>query len=356
MVESRVSLARLNAERLRFSGDIVVPSSEHVSGGGRANDDSYQHAIEVSHLLTPDLWSRYASVCDRLGLPARAASLFIYSDRNVQGECLLGRADSCIIRLSSGLVDLLDEEEFEFVVGHELGHFLLDHHVLASSGKPSGEYFRLRRAQEISVDRIGLMACGSLDVALRALMKTVSGLTERHLRFDVRAFIAQLRNVDAGGQLPDLSGSTHPSTVIRAKALLWFSLSNFFTRGVASYSAEEMRKMNARIERDLRKYMEGALELKLRNAKQDLLLWMVASNLAQVGRLSADVQSRIITRFGRETAGKLRLFLGDLSKQDAERVTFEKLRDARKQLEDLAPREFIQELRELEVLAQAMTS
>ena len=72
------------------------------------------------------------------------------------------------------------------MIGHELGHFLLDHHhanVGFTSANP--EYFRQRRAQEISVDRLGLLSCGSLDVALRALMKTVSGLTERHLRFDV---------------------------------------------------------------------------------------------------------------------------------------------------------------------------
>ena len=48
------------------------------------------------------------------------------------------------------------------------------------------------RAQELSVDRVGLIACGSVDIAIRALMKTVSGLSSEHLRFDVGTFISQL--------------------------------------------------------------------------------------------------------------------------------------------------------------------
>src|SRR5687768_6615234 len=83
------------------------------------------------------------------------------------------------VRFSSTLVDILDEEEFCFVVGHELGHFLLRHTAGLHGSTESLELFMLQRAQEISADRLGMVACGSLDVAIKALKKTISGLNNK---------------------------------------------------------------------------------------------------------------------------------------------------------------------------------
>lgn len=355
MVDPELSAARLEAERMRFGGDkLPLPAESFDLSAAAARQDLYQQALEVSPLITPSLWKHYRNVCERLQIPARASSVFIYSSREVQGECLSDEADGCVIRLSSGLVDLLDEDEFEFVVGHELGHFLLEHRSVGSPNASSVQYFRNRRAQEISVDRIGLVACGSLDVALRALMKTVSGLTERHLRFDVGAFVAQLRKLEGEVGSSDWSGSTHPSMLIRAKALLWFSLSDYFVGGRASYSLPQMRKIDERIERDLRKFVEGAVTTRIVGLKQDLLLWMASLEVARSGVFSAQAQSRMRARFGDTTIEKLKGFLADLSTLEAEQITFERLKACRDALEQLIPEQFLGEVQELETTAKRL--
>ena len=90
----------------------------------------------------------------------------MYASPDLNAECYLGDTSNCIIRFSSSLIDILDKNEFEFVVGHELGHFLLSHQQACVTEK-NLEYYIQQRAQEISADRLGLIACDSLDIALK---------------------------------------------------------------------------------------------------------------------------------------------------------------------------------------------
>lgn len=149
------------------------------------------------------------------------------------------------IVLSSGLVDLLDEEELRFVIGHELGHVLSGHsvyrsmldHLLALSRRvfflPVG-YLGLRalitaleewyRKSELSCDRAGVLAGQDPAAALRAQMKLAGG--GRLAEMDITAFLDQAREYDAQGDLRDgvlkllsLQGQLHPFAVIRAAEL-----------------------------------------------------------------------------------------------------------------------------------------
>jgi hypothetical protein len=336
-MDNQLLFARQQADRVRFAGDI--PSEAEIDNAGQVGlvrRASYEGAIEISPLLTPELYKRVFSACERLHVPADLVSPFIYSSPEIQGECYAG-GQGCIVRFSSGLVDLLDEDEFEFVVGHELGHFLLAHHAVnAQTTRGSFEYFRRRRAQEISCDRIGFLACPSLDAALRALMKTLSGLTSRHLRFDVLAFIAQLRKSEgASGHGLEV---THPSVLLRAKAILWFSLCDF--GGLASdlsNSFDNLRLVDERVERDLARFVDGAMREQIARLKEDLLLWMTANEIVQLGVFSADVQSRMRRRFEDELVDKLKSFLSSLSKASAEKEVFQKMLAVRSELESIIP-------------------
>lgn len=85
----------------------------------------------------------------------------------------------------SALVEVMDEDELRFIVGHELGHIALGHTWLNSlvgglAGVPSPYmaaallYFIFRwwnRACEYSADRAGLLACGQPEMAYSALLK-----------------------------------------------------------------------------------------------------------------------------------------------------------------------------------------
>jgi hypothetical protein len=349
-----LSKARSNANRIRFSADYPAHSDErHDINTIYIRDNFYQDAIELSQLVTPTLWNHFCIACDRLGLPRESVSPFIYSSKDVQAECYAGPARGCIIRFSSGLIDLLDEQEFEFVIGHELGHVLLDHHLANVGLDPaSQEYFRQRRSQEISVDRIGLIACASLEVALRALMKTISGLTERHLRFDVGAFLSQLRKIESPNV--DLSNWTHPSIIIRAKALLWFSLSEYFQNGPNDNLSDGLKKIDERIERDLERFMDRAARERVASARLNLLLWMATVDIVRSGSFRANAQTKMRETFGPDTIDKLTSFLRDLSRSEAESAVNEKVTSARAELKQLAPRQFDSECSALEKEAREL--
>lgn len=156
----------------------------------------------------------------------------------------LGR-DTPFVVLGSGLLELLDEEELRFVVGHELGHVLSGHavyrtmldHLVRLSRRvfwlPIG-YLGLRalvaaleewyRKSELSCDRAGLLAGQDPAAALRAQMKIAGGNALPDM--DVTEFLEQAREYDATGSLRDgvikllqLEGRTHPLAVVRAAEL-----------------------------------------------------------------------------------------------------------------------------------------
>ncbi|MFC5753833.1 M48 family metallopeptidase [Actinomadura rugatobispora] len=150
-------------------------------------------------------------------------------------------SDHPFIVINTGLIDLLDDEELRFVVGHEVGHILSGHavyqtmmQILIQLGTrlawlPLGniaigaiiiglkEWFR---KAELSSDRAGLLAGQDLDAAKRTMMKLAGGT--RLSEMSSEAFLAQAREYDAAGDVRDgllkflnLLPQTHPYAVIR---------------------------------------------------------------------------------------------------------------------------------------------
>ncbi|NUR09584.1 MAG: M48 family metallopeptidase [Nocardioidaceae bacterium] len=161
--------------------------------------------------------------------------------------------DKPIIVVTSGLVDLLDEEEMRFVLGHEVGHALSGHAVyqtlLIRALTLSGALLLLSiairliiaalmewsRKAELSADRAGLLATQDPAVAFRVHMKLASGGQLEHL--DTPSFFAQGQEYDASGDLRDsllklllVERATHPFTVVRASELRKWVDSGAYTR------------------------------------------------------------------------------------------------------------------------------
>ncbi len=166
--------ARELANSIRFSEDLI--NSDLMSDGNivtAAKNKFLYNELKISRDVTPILFDSLVHVCKRLRIHIKCLEAFVYPSSEIQAECYSGGDDTCVIRFSSALIDLLDEREFSFVVGHELGHFLLKHNLINSDkSTDSIECFMQIRHQEISADRVGLISCGSLDIAIKALMKT----------------------------------------------------------------------------------------------------------------------------------------------------------------------------------------
>jgi len=167
--------------------------------------------------------------------------------------------DKPFIVLTSGLVDLLQEEELRFVVGHELGHALSGHalyqtllqRLLMLSGVlavlPLGTLglraivaalFEWSRKAELSADRAGLLATQDPATAFRVHMQLASG---GHLdQLDTTSFFAQGQEYLDAADLRDavlkvllVENRSHPFAVVRAAELRRWVDSGDYTAYVA---------------------------------------------------------------------------------------------------------------------------
>lgn len=194
------------------------------------------------------LYREAGEVLDAGELP----ELFIRADPIINAMTI--GLDRPVIVLNSGLVDVMDDDELRFVLGHELGHVLSGHAVyrtllgvlLALSTTlfviPFGALgvraviaalLEWQRKSELSADRAGLLADQQPQVALRAHMKMASG--GRIDELNAEAFLAQAGEYHANDDVRDLllrvlivETQTHPFAVVRAGELdRWVTSGNY---------------------------------------------------------------------------------------------------------------------------------
>jgi Zn-dependent protease with chaperone function len=195
-------------------------------------------SVRASTEQFPRLYELLLDGSSILDLP-EVPELFISQDP-IPNAMTLG-SDKPFIVLTTGLVDLMDEEEIRFIIGHELGHALSGHavyrtmlyHLTRLATRLAWfaiGYIGLRviiagleewyRKSELSCDRAGVLAGQDPSAARRALMKIAGGAKVSELSHD--AFRQQAHEYDA---VPDvreglikllqLQGNTHPFAVVR---------------------------------------------------------------------------------------------------------------------------------------------
>jgi Zn-dependent protease with chaperone function len=195
-------------------------------------------SVRASTEQFPHLYELLLDGSSILDLP-EVPELFISQDP-IPNAMTLG-SDKPFIVITTGMVDLFDDEELRFVVGHELGHALSGHavyrtmlyHLTRLATRIAWfaiGYIGLRviiagleewyRKSELSCDRAGVLAGQDPSAARRALMKIAGGAKMSELSHD--AFRQQAHEYDA---VPDvreglikllqLQGNTHPFAVVR---------------------------------------------------------------------------------------------------------------------------------------------
>ena len=142
-----------------------------------------------------------------------------------------------LLGFSSGALEGLDEDEMAFVIGHELGHALFDHFALTPSmifdlheEVPPAQMARLyawMRYAELSADRVGLLCCQHVNVAVRAFFKLTSGLCDARFIENATHAAAQLSALSADQMDSSEEDwfSTHPYGPLRIKAIDLFATS-----------------------------------------------------------------------------------------------------------------------------------
>ena len=340
--------ARLLARSIRFSGDSQIPEVDEDSVGLQHVRGMFSsQGLLIDPAVTPGLAGLMAEVYQQLRMPNEVVAAYVYSSSELQASCLSNSTSECVTTFSSALVNLLDDKELQFVVGHEIGHFLLSHGLVhVDEDDESPEQMMQQRAKEISADRLGLLACDSLDVAVRAMMKTASGLPREQLRFDTTTFLSQLEKPDQIGFSVSES-STHPPWVMRCRALLWFSMSGFMTRDEGDRSEVQLVKLDERIERDLQNYVDGPVRQQIEIAKRNVALWLYVFHAIKDGVFDKSEQQKFAELFDEAMLKKLIGMFDGMGRDDVARRVNDKVRESQRELHQMMPSSYEVELQKI---------
>lgn len=172
----------------------------------------------------------------RLTLPL---DVYVWPSLERNAFCLPSRKGNRLLMcLHAGILSALNPRELLFVMGHEVGHALFRHGETLGISFDDPNFspvevvrFRaLERAQEISCDRVGLLACQDVAVASTALFKIASGLGDRWITFDPSAYARVFDRMWENSELVNLEDAsrTHPFVPLRVKALLDLAKSDLY--------------------------------------------------------------------------------------------------------------------------------
>lgn len=343
--------ARALAKSIRFSGDSDDPKPPT---GSSTHFEKFRALFKHNELLiceaiTPALHRAVTEAADRLRVPRGQIDAFVCQEPEIQANCVVGGGETCLIRFSSGLVNLLSPEELQFVAGHEIGHHLLNHGERHPDGHDSLEQQMSRRASEISADRLGLIACASLDVGIRALMKSVSGLPDHLIRFDVGRYLTQIGDsVLSTFAQPH----THPSMGVRCRALLWFASAPNGCSG--QVSERDRQSVDERVTRDLNRFMDASVNLELERSERNLAMWIAITSIITDLRFSKAEQSWFSDRFGDNATKSVVALVSDRSGSELKALVEERRCEALSALRTLLPQSWTQRLERATRLAETM--
>jgi uncharacterized RDD family membrane protein YckC len=115
----------------------------------------------------------------------------------------IGTGDPYAVVISAQYVEHFTPDELRFLIGRELGHIASGHtrftSLLSSNGRENGvisvAFGAWLRKIDYTADRVGLVCCGSLEAALRAI--AVSSFHSAGRRIDLGAFAEQLKELNA---------------------------------------------------------------------------------------------------------------------------------------------------------------
>lgn len=296
--------ARNRAHAVRFAGEKVGVNSAAVERRDQTIQKPLRKALDVTPEVTPYLHKVVAAVCRNLSVPLQSVRARVYASEEMQAQCSLAD-NGCLIEISSSLVEHLDSDEQAFVFGHELGHFLLDHHFLDLPPGQSLEGFRLVRAREISADRLGLIAAGNAEAAMRAVMKTFSGLTERHLRFDAASFLRHSFDIENASEIAASQWDTHPSFAVRARCLVHFM--PLVGMALDNRWLNEFQTIDLRVLKDIEKFSEGVIQERLNDLLERCKEWIWMFAAVATGKISTSSMSILEADLDSDFVKKVRL-------------------------------------------------
>lgn len=238
-------------------------------------------SVKVTPEIFPKIDNSIKSVFDKLKLENNF-NFFVTANHNqTQAACaMMPESDSAEIIITSKMIELLNEKELEYVLGHEISHHYYQHNIYPSPNQAKSKIellklLHLSRASEISADRAGFLGSGGIENSLKAMLKITSGLGEDHLTFNFSSYLDQLRELKQIKGDQNQMYSTHPSFLNRMQALVWFSMSHeyheyFETNKKGIY---DLKIVDQKINESIKKVTGRELDISNKEIFSNALMW-----------------------------------------------------------------------------------
>ncbi|MBW2435794.1 MAG: M48 family metalloprotease [Deltaproteobacteria bacterium] len=268
----------MDLHRIRYRGDKedvdllfrdynlegIISTSEERQKLGESNFRNQllkDGAFLLSQPISPRIFNIVTETKEKLGLEGEY-EVFCLNSNNINAFAYVQPAEEknfFIIGITSEALEELEDPEIQFILGHELGHFLFEHNRMNYLINPNptsqgvtllpsmGEniFLRWRKKCEISTDRIGLVACGDFENAARAMLKTAYGLTGKNLNLNVDSLLEQIDALKETPEALEVNYRSHPLMPLRLKVMQMFAKSPIFKKVIAGKSDFSDKELNA---------------------------------------------------------------------------------------------------------------
>ncbi len=203
-------------------------------------------SVRLSRTMAPDVHKMADECIEKLSIEI-PHELYVYSSPQFNAACFKPEDGQLFVMFSSSLLEGFKDSELKFVIGHEFGHHVYNHHEIPIGYLMQGQQrpdpklaldlFTWSRNAEISADRAGAYCAEDLTGVARSLFKLASGLSDDVIQFNLDEFLQQVDEMQVEDAEPGQSApredwfSTHPFSPLRVKALKLFHESELMHKG-----------------------------------------------------------------------------------------------------------------------------
>ena len=293
--------------------ELSITKNQDTETKTSYNNPQLKSLLSTSVKVTPEIFPKVAEAIDQVfeRLKLKNNFNFFITANHLQTQALcamMPQSSNAEIIITSKMIDLLNNEELQNVIAHEVSHFYYQHALYPApqQARTKTEFLNLlhlSRAAEISADRAGFIGSGSLEHSLRSMLKITSGLGDQHLKFNFSAYLNQLRTLtELKGDQSQLY-STHPTFLNRMQALIWFSMSyeyhQFFETN--KKGVYDLKTVDQKINESIKKVTGNELLVSNKEIIERALLWGSLWIYLGDKKFSKKEQEKFSKRFGDKT-------------------------------------------------------
>ncbi|HOQ42866.1 MAG TPA: M48 family metallopeptidase [Smithellaceae bacterium] len=241
--------------------------------------------VPLSPRVGERLYALTQEIIGRVDYTERPITFYIRNDSEFNACAIFNHNEDepHYILFNSALVDKLTDNEMKFIIGHELGHLMYEHSVFSrivdliypdASAPPflSGLYALWANLNEISADRMGMLAVNNFETAISAMFKMSSGVDMASYQVSMTNFMeineALVREMSTRKR--QILMGDHPVNPVRIKAIEAFRHSTLYRSLLDEGRYVEDQELDEKTDKLidlLRKYPENDTE----QAKLDFL-------------------------------------------------------------------------------------